>query len=71
VLKQLSGVPLGVQALEAIGTVTADDYQRAFAPLVDRARRTGTRMRLLYQFGPDFHRSAGLSRHWGASARFS
>jgi SpoIIAA-like len=56
VLKQLTGVPAGIQALEAVGTVTADDYKRVFAPLVDQARRTGSRMRLLYQFGPGFQR---------------
>ena len=55
-LKQLTGVPAGIQALEAIGTVTTDDYERVFAPLVDQARRTGSRMRLLYQFGPGFQR---------------
>lgn len=36
--------------------MTAEDYERVFAPLVDRARRTGSRMRLLYQFGPGFER---------------
>jgi SpoIIAA-like len=56
VLNELSGFLVGIQALEAVGTVTADDYQRVFAPLVQRARRTGSRMRLLYQFGPRFER---------------
>ena len=55
-LKELTGMPDGIQALEAAGTVTTDDYQRVFAPLVDRARRTGSRIRLLYQFGPGFER---------------
>jgi hypothetical protein len=50
------GLPAGIQALEAIGTVTTDDYERVFAPLVEQARRTGNRMRLLYQFGPAFER---------------
>jgi hypothetical protein len=49
-------MPVGIQALEAVGTVTTDDYERVFAPLVDRARRAGSRMRLLYQFGPGFER---------------
>jgi SpoIIAA-like len=56
VLKKLTGVPSGIQALEAVGTVTAEDYKRVFAPLVDQARRTGSRMRLLYQFGQGFER---------------
>lgn len=55
-LKELTGMPCGIQALEAVGTVTAADYDRVFAPLVDRARRTGSRMRLLYRFGPGFQR---------------
>lgn len=55
-LKELTGVPAGIQALEAVGTLTIDDYERAFAPFVDDARRTGRRMRLLYQFGPAFER---------------
>lgn len=49
-------MPAGIQALEGVGTVTAADYDRVFAPLVDRARQTGSRMRLLYQFGPGFRR---------------
>lgn len=55
-LKVLTGVPDSVQALEAVGTVTVEDYARVFAPLVDQARRTQSRMRLLYQFGPGFER---------------
>ena len=55
-LKELTGVPAGIQALEAAGTVTTDDYERVFAPLVDQARLTGSRMRLLYQFGSGFER---------------
>src|SRR5690242_13276310 len=49
-------MPAGIQALEAVGTVTADDYKRVFAPLVDQSRRTGSRMRLLYQFDRSFER---------------
>lgn len=55
-LKELANAPAGVQALQAVGTVTTDDYDRVFAPLVDGARRTSGRMRLLYQFGPGFER---------------
>ncbi len=55
-LKELSGLPAGIQALEAVGTVTAADYARVFTPMVDRAIRAGTRMRLLYEFGPGFQR---------------
>jgi hypothetical protein len=56
VLKELTGMPAGVQALEAVGTVTAADYERVFAPLVGQAGRSGGRMRLLYELGPEFTR---------------
>lgn len=55
-LNELTNMPAGIQALEAVGTVTTDDYERVFSPLVERARRTKSRMRLLYQFGPGFER---------------
>ena len=55
-LNKLAGVPAGVQAIEAVGTVTTDDYHRVFAPLVDEACRTRDRLRLLYRFGPGFAR---------------
>jgi hypothetical protein len=56
VLKELMGMPAGIQALEAVGTVTASDYERVFAPMIEKSRRTGDRMRLLYAFGPGFQR---------------
>jgi hypothetical protein len=56
VLKETAGMPAGVQALGAVGAVTAADYARVFAPMVDQAVRAGARMRLLYEFGPDFRR---------------
>lgn len=55
-LKELVDVPDGVHALEASDVVTADDYAKVFAPLVDRVRWQGGRLRLLYQFGPGFER---------------
>lgn len=55
-LTQLTDMPAGIQALEAAGTLTADDYGRVFAPVIHQARAAGRRMRLLYQFGPDFDR---------------
>jgi hypothetical protein len=56
VLRELTGTPAGIQVLEATGTVTAADYERNFAPMVERAGRTGDRLRLLYEFGPEFRR---------------
>jgi hypothetical protein len=56
VLTELVDVPEGVHALEATGVVTSDDYAHVFTPLVDRVRREGRRLRLLYQLGPGFAR---------------
>jgi hypothetical protein len=56
VLTELVEVPEGVHALDASGVVTSGDYAQVFAPLVDRVRREGQRLRLLYQFGPGFTR---------------
>lgn len=44
-LEELLEVPDGVHALEARDVVTADDYAKVFAPLVDRVRREGRRLR--------------------------
>lgn len=55
-LELLTSLYPEVKALRAMGTVTARDYERTFAPTVQQARRTGSRMRLLYQFGPEFRR---------------
>jgi len=55
-LLHLSELPDGVQGLEALGTVTSDDYAQIFAPLVDRVQGADQRLRLLYLFGPGFTR---------------
>ncbi len=50
-LEKLTDVPAGVEALRAVGTVSKNDYETVFEPLVDQARRTGRRLRFLYQIG--------------------
>ena len=55
-LKEVIGTPAGIQALEAVGKVTAADYEQVFAPMIEKAGRAGDRMRLLYAFGPGFQR---------------
>lgn len=55
-LREPTDVPPGVQALSASGTVTAADYAAVFEPIVARLHRNGARMRLLYEFGPEFKR---------------
>ncbi|MGW2705373.1 STAS/SEC14 domain-containing protein [Streptomyces sp. NPDC001340] len=46
--------PPGVDAVKAIGTVSKHDYETVVEPIVDAARREGRRIRLLYEFGPEF-----------------
>ncbi|ASN22833.1 STAS/SEC14 domain-containing protein [Streptomyces pluripotens] len=53
-LEKLQDVPSEVDAVKAIGTVSKDDYETVIEPLVDDARRTGRRIRFLYEFGPEF-----------------
>ena len=54
VLQKLTDLPAGIEGVIATGTVSKEDYERVFVPLMDAARRGGTRLRLLYEFDPDF-----------------
>lgn len=53
-LEKLTDVPVGIEAVRAVGTVSKDDYQQVLEPLVDQARNEGRRLRFMYQIGPDF-----------------
>ena len=53
-LERIADVPDGIDALAAVGTLTKNDYEQAIEPLFDEARRTGRRIRLLVQIGPDY-----------------
>ena len=53
-LEKLTGLPREIDGLKAIGTVTKEDYEKFFEPVVDDARREGRRLRFLYQLGPEF-----------------
>jgi hypothetical protein len=57
-LERLQNLPPGIDGVKAVGRLSKDDYERVFDPLLDAARRDGRRLRLLYQFGPEFE---GLS----------
>lgn len=57
-LEKLKDLPPGVEGVKAIGSLSKDDYEQVFAPLIDAARREGRRLRLLYELGPEF---AGFS----------
>ncbi|MFD5393245.1 STAS/SEC14 domain-containing protein [Streptomyces sp. NPDC127097] len=53
-LERLKDAPAGVDAVKAAGTVSKTDYERVIGPLVSGARSEGRRIRLLYEFGPEF-----------------
>ncbi len=54
-IEMLTDMPDGIDGLKAVGKVTKEDYEQVFVPLLDDARRQGRRVRILYQFGPEFH----------------
>jgi len=53
-LERLTTLPAGIDGVKAVGKVSQQDYQQVFEPLIDEARRANRRVRLLYQFGPEF-----------------
>ncbi|PRQ03951.1 STAS/SEC14 domain-containing protein [Enhygromyxa salina] len=58
-LEQIPRLSPNVTAIKAIGTVTKADYQEVVEPILDQARHENRRIRLLYQFGPEFDRFTG------------
>jgi hypothetical protein len=54
VLELLDNLPNGVTGVRATGTVTTDDYERVFNPLMEAAHREGRRVRLLYEVPAEF-----------------
>ncbi len=53
-LKQIEGLPDQVIGVKAEGRVTKSDYEEVLEPLLETAKQNGTRIRLLYQLGPEF-----------------
>ena len=53
-LELLKDLPPGINGLRAVGKISKEDYERSFNPLIDEARRTGRRLRLLCEVGTDF-----------------
>src|SRR4051812_31278841 len=53
-LKRVTDVPPQIDALTAIGTLTKEDYERSIEPLFEDARRSGRRIRLLVEIGPEY-----------------
>lgn len=53
-LERLSDLPTGIEAVRATGKVTKEEYEKVLEPLFDAARTKGERLRLLYEFPPEF-----------------
>jgi hypothetical protein len=53
-LEPLENLPFGITGVRATETVTKDDYDRVFSPLLQNAHAAGRRVRLLYVFAPEF-----------------
>lgn len=53
-LERITTLPAGIDGVKALGKVSQQDYQQVLEPLIDEARRANRRVRLLYQFGPEF-----------------
>jgi hypothetical protein len=55
-LEKIMNLPEGIEGVRAAGVVSREDYKQVFEPVFERAQREGHRVRLLYQFGPEFER---------------
>lgn len=58
-LERIADLPEGVVGVRAVGTVTKADYEQVIEPIFAEARQAGTKLRFLYEFGPDFERFSG------------
>ncbi|HTZ99406.1 MAG TPA: STAS/SEC14 domain-containing protein [Candidatus Aquilonibacter sp.] len=53
-IEKLTDLPTGVDGVKAVGKISREDYEQVMVPLFDEARRSGRRLRFLYQLGPEF-----------------
>jgi hypothetical protein len=53
-LARMDDIPAELTGLRATGTVSREDYERVMIPLLEEARQEGQRIRLLFQFDPEF-----------------
>jgi hypothetical protein len=80
VIRKIDGMPDDIIAVEAVGKVSADDYESIMIPAVDVATRGESRARMLLVFGSDFdgyEAEAALDdakmglHHWGDFERIA
>jgi len=53
-LEPIANLPPGVWGVRARGKLSKDDYDQVMLPRLEEARRHGTRLRFVYQLGPEF-----------------
>jgi hypothetical protein len=53
-IERISDIPAGIFGVRAAGTLTAEDYQRVIAPVVDDVTHNRKRLRCLVEVGPNF-----------------
>ena len=53
-LEAIPDAPDGLVAIRAVGTVTAEDYDRVLKPAVEQALADHGKVRLVYELGPEF-----------------
>ncbi|MDD7939590.1 STAS/SEC14 domain-containing protein [Actinomycetospora lutea] len=53
-LETVPDVPAGITAIEAVGTITAEDYAEIVGPLLEDAHAEGRRLRILLHLGPRY-----------------
>lgn len=53
-MERIEGLPEGVDGVRALGTLRRRDYIKVMKPILENARRSNRKVRLLYQLGPQF-----------------
>lgn len=53
-LEKIANLPTGIVGVKAVGKVSREDYEQIIEPLFERAREQGSKLRFLYEFGPEF-----------------
>jgi hypothetical protein len=59
VFTKVEGLPAGVIGVKASGEVVASDYTEVLLPMMEEARATGDKVRLLYVLGEDVEVTGG------------
>lgn len=53
-LERINDLPQNIVGIEAVGTVSRDDYEKVFVPLLEQCSSENKKIDLLYWFGPRF-----------------